>query len=284
MTKKIIALDMDGTFLTSKGEITDENRKAVRDAQAAGHLVMVCSGRAYDTLIPFLKEENLADLPFSGSNGAVTVVDGEIIHRVAMDINSAKVLWGWLNDHKYPFKIYTNQGAYEPSDLFERAEFEFSTAPPVDNGHFSDVEVMKKYANKYPGIKIASFDEMPTGVEIFKFYVLTPNMEKKAAVESFAKEIAGLTITSSFMDNVELTDALGHKGTGIVEMAKHFKIPLEDTVAMGDNFNDIGMLQTAGLAVAMGNAEEAIKEIADVITLTNDENGVAYAIREYVLK
>jgi len=283
LARKLIALDMDGTFLTSKGLITDENRKAVREAQAAGHFVMICSGRAYDGLVSFLQEENLDDLPISASNGAITVVDGEVIHRVAMDINSSKVIFNWLNEHKYPFKLYTNKGAFEPKDLFERAEFELTTAPPVDNPHFFDIRLMKEYARKYPGTKIESFDDLPTEIEIFKFYVMTPDMDKKATVKEFAKKIEGLTITSSFMDNVELTDAHGHKGTGIVAMAKHFGISPSDTIAMGDNFNDLGMLQVAGLSVAMGNAEDAIKEMADIVTLTNDENGVAHAIREYVL-
>jgi len=283
LAKKLIALDMDGTFLTSKGTITDENRKAVRDAQAAGHIVLICSGRPHDTLLSFLEEEGLGDLPISGSNGAITIVDGQIIHRVTMDINSSEVLFNWLNEHKYPFKVYTNQGAFGPVGFFERAEYEITSNPPVDNAFFSDVGLMKEYANKYPGIKIESFAELPSETEIFKFYAMTPNMEKKAAAESFARGIAGLTVTSSFMDNVEFSDALGHKGTGIIAVAKHFNIPIEDTVAMGDNFNDLGMLQVAGLSVAMGNAESAIKEIADVVTLTNDESGVAHAIREYVL-
>ena len=283
MAKKLIALDMDGTFLTSKGTITDENRKAVRDAQAAGHLVMACSGRAHDSLRSFLKEENFDDLPISGSNGSITVVDEQVIHHVAMDNNSTEVLFNWLNEHKYPFKIYTNEGAFGPSDFFERAEFEFSSNQSVENAHFADIGLMKEYARKYPATKIDSLNDMPAGSKILKFYVMTPNMEKKAEIELFARGIEGLTVTSSFMDNVEISDALGHKGTGIIAIAKHYNIPIEDTIAMGDNFNDLGMLQVAGLAVAMGNAEDAIKEMADVVTLTNDESGVAHAIREYVL-
>jgi len=284
LTKKLIALDMDGTFLTTKGTITDENRKAIRDAQAAGHLVMVCSGRPHDSLLSFLKEESLDDLPISGSNGAITVVDGQIIHRVLMDIHSSKVLFNWLDDHKYPFKIYTDRGIFGPSEFFERAEFELTTNPQVANPQFADIGFMKEYASKFPATKVESFAEIPTDIEIFKIYAMTPNMEKKAAFEAFAQEIGGLMITSSFIDNVEVSDALGHKGTGLVAMAEYFNVAMADTIAMGDNFNDLGMLQVAGLAIAMGNAEDEIKKIADVVTLTNDENGVAYAIREHVLK
>ena len=283
LTKKLIALDMDGTFLTTRGVISDENKKAVRDAQSAGHIVVVCSGRPHNTLLSFLKEENLDDLPISGSNGAITMVDGQIIHRVLMDVNAAKVLYNWLDERKYPLKVYTNKGTFAPADALARAEFELSTNPSLGSPHFSDIGFIKKYAKKYPATKVDSFDEIPTNIEIYKIYAMTPNMEKKAAITSFASEMSGLTITSSFGDNVELSDALGHKGTGLVAMAKHFNIPMEDTIAIGDHYNDMGMLQVAGLAIAMGNAEAEIKEIADIVTLTNDENGVAHAIKNYVL-
>lgn len=284
MTKKLIALDMDGTFLTSNGTITDENRQAVLDAEAAGHIVMVCSGRPHDTLLPFLKEEHLGHLPISGSNGSITMVDGQVIHRATMDTHSSALLFNWLNTHKYPFKIYADQGAFGPSDFFDRAEYELKVTPSVDPSHHEAVGFMKEYAKKYPPIYVDSFNEIPVEVEIFKFFVATFDPEKKVAVETFAREVGGLTITSSFSDNVELSDALGHKGTGLTAMAKHFNIPICDTIAMGDNFNDLGMLQAAGLSVAMGNAEEEIKQITDVVTLTNDEHGVAHAIRTYVLQ
>jgi hydroxymethylpyrimidine pyrophosphatase-like HAD family hydrolase len=66
-------------------------------------------------------------------------------------------------------------------------------------------------------------------------------------------------------------------------MAEYYNIPIENTVAIGDNFNDVPMLEVAGLSVAMGNADPSVKEIADVVTLTNNEHGVAHAIEKYVL-
>jgi hydroxymethylpyrimidine pyrophosphatase-like HAD family hydrolase len=78
-------------------------------------------------------------------------------------------------------------------------------------------------------------------------------------------------------------DTNGHKGNGIRVMAEYFNIPIENTVAIGDNFNDVPMLKTAGLSIAMENGDPAVKEIADVVTLTNNEHGVAHAIEKYVL-
>jgi hypothetical protein len=78
-------------------------------------------------------------------------------------------------------------------------------------------------------------------------------------------------------------DEKGNKGYGLKAVAKHYNIPLEQTIAIGDNFNDVPMLEAAGLSVAMGNAEPEVKEMCDIVTRTNDEHGVAYAIRQFVL-
>lgn len=275
---------MDGTLLTGEGTISDENKQAVLDAIAAGHVVMICSGRAHEALLPFLEEEGLKHLPVSGSNGSITVVEGQVIHRAKMNTQTAERLFNWLNERKFPFKIYADQGSFGPGDFFDRAETELATIRSADESDYEAMGLMKEYTRKYPPIHVDAFDQLPADIEIFKFFVATFDPEKKVAVESFAREVGGLNITSSFSDNVELSDALGHKGTGLAAVANHFGISISDTVAMGDNFNDLGMLKTAGLSVAMGNAEEDIKKMVDVVTLTNDEHGVAHAIRAYVLK
>jgi Cof subfamily protein (haloacid dehalogenase superfamily) len=284
LKKRLIALDMDGTLVSSNHKISEANKKAIKKAQAAGHIVMICSGRPHDGLIVTLSEEGFSDLPISGSNGAVTLIHGEIIHHVSMNPKSAEKLYDWLDDHEYPFKIYTDQGIYGPETFFQRARYEFTENKPVDKPHFSDLATMEEYTNKFPVTYTKKFAEIPESAKIFKFFMMTPNMEKKAAAQEFAKLVGGLTITSSYEDNVELSDEMAHKGTGLSAIAKHFNISMENTVAMGDNYNDSGMLEAAGLAVAMGNAEDGIKKIADVVTLTNDDDGVAHAINKYILE
>lgn len=283
MKKKLIALDMDGTLVSSNQEISEKNKIAIKAAQDAGHIVMICSGRPHDGLIVTLNEVGLGDLPISASNGAVTLIEGDIIHTESMNQKSAIKLYNWLDDKEYPVKIYTDQGIYGPASFLKRAAHEYTVHTTLDKQRFSHMKKLEENSNKFPIIHIEKFSDIPESAEIFKFFIMTPNKDKKAAAKEFAKNIGGLTITSSFEDNVELSDAKAHKGTGLKTIANYFNIPMEDTVAMGDNYNDIGMIQAAGLSVAMENAEEGIKEIADVVTLTNDENGVAHAINKFVL-
>lgn len=121
-------------------------------------------------------------------------------------------------------------------------------------------------------------------LEISKFFILTFNAGHRAQLLSMLQEDTDIMVTASAPTNLEIMDKNGHKGNGLKQMAAHFNIPIEDTVAIGDNFNDVPMLEAAGLSVAMGNAEEDVKKLCDVVTLTNNEHGVAHAIEQFVLK
>ena len=281
--KKLIALDMDGTLLTDHKTISPENKQAIKDAQSDGHTVMICSGRPHASLKAFLVEEGFGDLPMSASNGTVTIVDNQVINQVVMNHMDAKKVFEWLTKHHFPFCLYTDQTVFNHANFFEwawqdarlRSDFEERKT------EFARIE---DYFRKISEAEFNEWEELSDDLGIFKFFVLTSISERKKLLEDFSRTIAGIMFTSSFPDNVEISDVDGHKGTGITAVANHFGINMKDTVAMGDNFNDIGMLKVAGLSVAMGNAEEDIKAMADVVTLTNEEHGVAHAIREYVLK
>ena len=82
---------------------------------------------------------------------------------------------------------------------------------------------------------------------------------------------------------MEILDPKATKGESVKELAEHLNIKQEEVMAIGDNENDLSMIEYAGLGVAMGNAVDSVKSIANKITKTNDEDGVAYAINEWVL-
>jgi len=279
MKEKLIALDMDGTLLTSDKKIPEANKEAIKKAQSAGHQVMICSGRPHGSLITYLEEEGLGDLPISASNGSVTLVDEKIIHIASMDHVKAHQVVSWLNEKQYPFNIYTDHGVFCPPTILDRAKLALQTVPPIH----MNIEMLEIYLANNDVSFFESWDDLPKELEIFKIYVFTPHPDQKIAFENYAHCLQGLTVTSSFQDNVEISDREGHKGTGLKAIADHYNIPMNDTVAIGDNFNDEGMLKVAGLAIAMGNAEESIKKMCHAVTLTNDELGVAHAIETYVL-
>jgi len=282
MSKKLIALDMDGTLLSTTKTISPENKQAIKEAQAAGHIVMVCSGRPHVSLTKFLQDAGLGGLPISASNGTISIVDGKVIDQVVMDKKVTKKVFEWLVKHQFPFNLYTAQGVFAHTMFFEWAWQEAKQRPDFEERK-TEFARIEDYFRAIITDRFDQWEELPSDLGIFKFFVLTPELARKTMLEDFAGTVTGATFTSSFPDNVEISDVRGHKGTGITAIANYFGIPTSDTVAIGDNFNDIGMLEVAGLAVAMENAEYGVKAIADVVTLSNDDHGVAHAIRKYVL-
>jgi len=282
---KLIALDMDGTVLTTDKKVTPATIDAIAKAKEAGHIVMICSGRAHDALTSFLKANNLANLPISGSNGAATWVDGKIIHQVAMAKPIVASIFNWLDQNLYPFKVYTSKGIFAKSNYLTLAEQAILANEAKAKENQLAIANNLAYEQNNPAIIINSFSELATApdIEIFKLFALTVETEKKQALREFLATFTKITVTSSYPTNVEIMAFDGHKATGLTQVANYYNIPLEDTVAIGDNFNDLPMLEIAGLSIAMANAEAEVKEICDVITKSNDEDGVAHAIKTYVL-
>jgi len=275
---KLIAIDMDGTLLSSDKKISTENKKALKEAQDVGHIVMICTGRHHESLKKYLRTENL-DFPISASNGSIIMTSEKIIHETSMESSKATQIFKWLKQERYPFKFYTDEGAFCIEGFLELSKQAHDQASNHEGEHWS-WDVFLDHQKKS---NLRTVLALPKANHIYKFFVYTPQNEKKEALNRWLEELGGIHHTSSMDDNVEIMGVDGHKGTGILQMAKHFGIPLENTVAIGDNYNDIPMLESAGAAIAMGNGEAAVKEICDLVTLTNDEDGVAYAIRNFIL-
>ena len=96
--------------------------------------------------------------------------------------------------------------------------------------------------------------------------------------------LSGVEISGSSKRDLDVNAAGANKGIGLVRLGEILGIQREEIMACGDSFNDLEMLQEVGFAVAMGNAEDSLKEVADYITDTNDNHGVAKAIERFVLK
>jgi Cof subfamily protein (haloacid dehalogenase superfamily) len=282
--KKLIAIDLDGTLLSSNIEISEENVQAIQKAQEAGHVVMICSGRAPEDIKTVIAQTPLK-CPVAGSNGTMVLADNKLLSQISIDKNNVKSVANILNEKKYPFKIYSSQGILVASTWTERMLAFLEQNPEVSKGLTpKEYKFMTEQPKETDSIKI--FDQIDDvlnkeNIAIQKFFI--PTISGKTELISTLKEIEGISITTSGPFNIEIMDTNGHKGNGIKVMAEYYNIPIENTVAIGDNFNDVPMLEVAGLSVAMGNADPSVKDIADVVTLTNNEHGVAHAIEKYVL-
>ncbi|WP_394185629.1 Cof-type HAD-IIB family hydrolase [Metabacillus halosaccharovorans] len=282
--KKLIAIDLDGTLLSSNIDISPENIKAIQAAQDAGHIVMICSGRAPEDIKTVISKTPL-QCPVAGSNGTMVIADGKLLSQISIGKDLVESVTAILNKKQYPFKIYSNKGIFVASTWSERMLSFLEKNKDVLN-HLTEKEykLMTEQPKETDSIKIFEDVKEVLSIEditVQKFFI--PTISGKDDLIASLQGLEGISITTSGPYNIEIMDTNGHKGNGIRVMAEYFNIPIEDTVAIGDNFNDVPMLEAAGLSVAMGNGDPTIKKMADVVTLTNNEHGVAHAIEKYVL-
>ncbi|MBD1382230.1 Cof-type HAD-IIB family hydrolase [Metabacillus arenae] len=284
---KLFAIDLDGTLLSSKVEVSSENNAAIREAQEAGHKIMICSGRAPEDISNILEQEKL-DCPVAGSNGTVVWVDGKELSTISLDKKDAADVSKQLDELSIPYRVYTNKGIYIPFSWMDRMTSAIDQNPIIkETVSAEELKRMTEQPKETDTVKLFdSIEELlnDESLTIQKFFTLTINAEVKKQLAGKLQEISGIAITSSGLFNIEVMDINGHKGNGLKTVASYFDIPLTDTLAIGDNFNDIPMLEQAAFSIAMGNADPKVKELCDAVTLTNDENGVAHAIHKYLLE
>jgi Cof subfamily protein (haloacid dehalogenase superfamily) len=283
---KLIAIDLDGTLLSKDTGITQENLQAIRKAQSQGHIVMICSGRAPEDIQQILKKYELS-CPLAGSNGSVVQAEGKLLGMVSMNRENIIQIAKRLDDERVPYRIYTNHGIFVPEDWTERVNLALQGDTIKVEGLSDEVfrriteqpqqsDLIKYFHdyNEWFGTK---------DMKIQKFFILTLNREKKSELTAYLSNIPGVATTSSGQMNIEVMDVNGNKGNALKIMAEYYGISLADTVAIGDNFNDIPMLKVAGFSIAMGNADPAVKQLCNFVTLSNAENGVSYAIDKFIL-
>lgn len=281
---KCIAADMDGTLLNSTAKkITNENRLAILEAQAKGIEFVIATGRVYDEVIYLLEESGL-DCPVIAMNGAeIRTKDGEITSINPLDMQEAKAAALKLQKHDVYFEVYTDKGKF--TNNREKAisvilDIIMSTNPDANR------EVTMEYARKRVKKMRLTHDYNGLFCEnkyvIYKFLAFSLDEEKLIKVHEELAGMKGIAVSSSGHKNLEITDYRAQKGIALEQFVKEKNIALEETMAIGDNFNDVSMFKRAGRSVAMGNAAEAIKAQCDFVTATNDENGVAEAIREAI--
>jgi Cof subfamily protein (haloacid dehalogenase superfamily) len=278
---KCIATDMDGTLLTATQQITPENREAILKAKEKGVEVVVATGRSYQET-KFVLDEAGLKLPMICVNGAeVRSDEGEIVSSSPLDKEQARQAVLRLVENGVYFEVYTNKGTFtEDEDKAISIIVDiFSTANPE-----VPIEKIAQAAEErlHKGLvrTIEHYDKLfeDGQFEIYKLLAFSLDDEKLAAANAALREINGLAISSSGSENIEVTSLDAQKGIALEKFVASRGISMEETMALGDNFNDESMLERVGKPVAMGNAVDQIKELCGEVTLTNEESGVGVAI------
>lgn len=270
---KMIGLDLDGTLLNEKKQITPRTEDMLKRAIAQGVVVLTATGRPWMGV-----PEELQQFPGMRyaltSNGAriLDIQEGRVLEEHLLSVRSAKKALEICGKYDTLQEIYFDGQGYAPREKMAHVE-RYHKNPNM-------WEYMRRTRIPVEDI-FEMVDRENRGLD--KVQALFADMEEREkAWDELSKE-DDLELVGSLKYNIEVNARGVNKGTGLVNLGRLLGIRREEIMAFGDGDNDTVMLQEVGFGVAMGNAEEQVKRAADYITLTNDEEGVAEAIEKFVL-
>ena len=282
---KCIATDMDGTLLNSVQQISVENKEAILKAQARGVEIVVATGRSYQEATYVLEQAGLT-CPVICVNGAeVRSKEGDILSATPVGKQLAREAAARLTEKGVYFEVYTNQGAFtiDPNKAVSiLVDIIVSANPDVNQAEVIEAagaRIRDGLIHTIEDYELLFADE---DYQIYKLLAFSFDADRLEAANQALADLTELAIASSGHENLEITHSNAQKGIALESFVTARGIDLAETMAIGDNYNDVSMFEKAGRSVAMGNAGYEIKSLCDVITDTNEENGVAKAILEVI--
>ena len=271
---RIIALDLDGTLLDSEKRLSEVNRTALADAAANGILIVPTTGRFFGMMPPAVR-----DLPFV--RYAITVNGAQVydretdtaIVREELPLDKALAIMRFLDGFDVIYDCYQDNWGRMTKSMQDKAE-EYAQDP-----HY--VKMIREFRKPYPDLK-SYLAEQGRDVQKIMLFARAPAVRDALAAELPAR-FDGLAVSTSTFNNLEINVSTAHKGRAIERFAAHFGWTLANCMAFGDGLNDLSMVRMAGIGVAMANAAPEVLAAADYVTLSNDADGVAAALRHFGL-
>ncbi|MBQ1328484.1 MAG: HAD family phosphatase [Eubacterium sp.] len=275
MKKKLLVLDIDGTLTNSKKEITPKTKGKIKEILELGHMVMIASGRPTPGVQRYVDELELKKyggytITFNGAR-VVDCATGEDIYLHRLPQKYVEGIYNYAMEHEMGIGTYSKD---------------------MDKGTFPQIYAANKIT-KYlrlesdlTGLSIAAVKDFVNVIDYDPYKILmtdNPQVSEKHMLE--LQEIYGdeLNILRSEPFFVEVMAKGIDKATTLAKIIGPLGIEYENTICCGDGFNDISMVRYAAVGVAMENAQEAVKEAANYITASNDNDGIAEVIDKFIL-
>ncbi|GIP44560.1 phosphatase YwpJ [Paenibacillus sp. J45TS6] len=277
---KLIAIDLDGTLLNTESQISSENADAIRFAQNNGVHVVIATGRAHADVRAICKKAGLVT-PVIAANGATIHDENENkIESIPMDRKIAFSILEWLEANEFYYEVLTDQAIYSPNQGHQLMSIEIDRALSANPEESMDrlLRLAEKQYEQTGIVRIPSYRNIPESAEIYNILSLSFDPEKLEQGRAQFRNDENVAMVISADHNFEVEHPEASKGNALSKLASRLGVSMEDTMAIGDSFNDVSMLSMAHHSVAMGNANPKIKELAKEVTLKNTEHGVAYAI------
>lgn len=275
MAYKLICIDVDGTLLNSRHKLTDRTKAVLNQAHQQGVHIVVCTGRMYTDAEYF---SNLIGVksPVIASNGAFIKEKDreEVIFKDSLGRELSLNLLNIFQRHQITPYFCTPDKFYYGNIIFKL--------------FYLGTKLLRTRSNSIEMEYISSWQKWQRVVELeqdnlVKCEIIYRNNASVEALQRELHDIEQLEIVNSSKHNIEITRKGVSKGKAVAILASMYNISREEIITIGDSENDISMIEYAGLGIAMGNALDSVKQKADYITDSNDNEGVAEAINRFVL-
>ncbi|MDD7794482.1 Cof-type HAD-IIB family hydrolase [Clostridium sp. 'White wine YQ'] len=266
---KMVCLDIDGTLINSNHKITEKTKEVINKiANEMKIYTVLVSARMPKGIIPLQNELNISEPIICYSGALIMDKHSNVLVNKVINSKVMKKIYDTSKDFKVSLSIYKDDEWYiENLDKWAINESEITNISPkiIDfNNLIKQLEKQNSGANK-----ILCMGE-PEDIQLLYKKITTSNEDinvypsKPTYLEIMAKEVS--------------------KTSAIEFLCKEFNVERSQVIAIGDNYNDIDMIEYAALGIAMGNAPSKVKEHADEVTFTNDEDGVAKALEKHLIK
>lgn len=267
MAIKLVALDLDDTLLDSELKISGDCVRTIQEVRQRGVIITISTGRMYPSALPYALQLGI-DVPLITYQGAwvKNSLSQEILYYKPVPRELAREV----------IEYFQSSGIHCHSYVYDRLVMESLT----DEGQFY---------TRLAGVEATLVDSLLGSLETgdaLKIMAISNQEQKLLFLERELKNKYGdkLHITRSKPCFLEVMHPDADKARALEVIARHYRIDREEVMAVGDSYNDLEMIKWAGVGVAMGNAVRAVQDAADFITSSNEEEGVAEALRHFILK
>ncbi|MEC0372533.1 Cof-type HAD-IIB family hydrolase [Paenibacillus chibensis] len=239
---KLLALDMDGTLLTSDHIISPVTSTWIQKAKERGVHVCLSTGRSFESALPYGEELGLLTPMITVNGSEVWRAPHDLLERSLMEPKLISDMHAIALKEDCWFWAYSTERVYNKDHWVEALE----------------------------------------GKEWLKFGFHTEDDEARHRILMQLQDMGGLEITNSSPHNLEVNPQGINKAAGIRKVCDLLGLDMSEVIAVGDSMNDLAAIQAAGLGVAMGNAQQVVREAADFVTASNDEDGIAKVIEKFI--
>jgi Cof subfamily protein (haloacid dehalogenase superfamily) len=268
---RLVVFDLDGTLLNSKHEISEYSLLAIRELLKKEIVIAIASGRIFTMLEGYIHTLNHQGFVISSNGGGIDDLSKhQRIKQVYLDPSDSEKIVLFCYSQQIECNILKRQSCYFPMQSVRISRFDNYNKIAIEKG-LSPI-VFNRYERTIDDYAL-----------IEKILIYENNPMKVKKVKKFIETHTQLAYTSSGDGLMDVSSQEVSKGRAVEIIAKELGISLDQVCVFGDYDNDVSMFKTAGIAIAMGNASHQAKKHADFITLSHDEEGIAYAIREILL-